>query len=390
MRFALLGCDEKTAQIAEWIARTEKHTVNAVYQPGDYARTLADLYPAADMDDGWEASLLNKDIDAVIVGYVPSGTMEMEQRADQLRKLVQESVPTLLVHPACESIVAFELEMIRPDTNCPLVAYVPNKYHSAFVAFCDAVRESDDSIGTVEQIVVTRCSTNRDRQTVLRLLAEDSMLITEMIGDVKTVSAAGATGEDNTNLANLSVTFVGDAAAGARWSIEPAGHFDGVKLSAIANRGKTSLILPEDGTNASLIVDGKTELTDKWSTDFAIADAANRLEALINGDDATPTDLARSFHSLEIVDAVTQSCRRKRAIELLAEQPTEEDTFKAMMAAGGCGMLIWTLVLVVLGPLLFMTGSVVVRIAWYVLLIGPISVFLGLQLLRFVFDDKET
>ncbi len=391
MRFALLGCDKKTLLIADWIARTEGHSVESIFQPGEYAGSLTRLHPNAGLSEGWESLLLSKEIDAVVVSVVPSGSPGVDQRADQLRKLVQESVPGLMVHPVCESIVAFELEMIRSDTNCPLVPFLPTKDHAAFRSFCAAVRDSEATIGPVEQIVATRTSAQRDRDTVLRLLAEDSVLISELIGDVKAVSASGATGEDNSNLANLAVTFSGESAAGARWCVEPAEDHEGVQLVAVAERGKITLWLPcEVGSDRyRLSVNGQDVPIDDWEIDMAIAAAVERLDSQIAG--GTPDEnLSRSFHALEIVDGVTQSCRRRRTIELLAEQPTEEDTFKAMMAAGGCVMLMWTLVLVILGPLLFLTGSTVLRVLWYVLLIGPMSVFLGLQLLRFVFDDKQS
>ena len=117
-----------------------------------------------------------------------------------------------------------------------------------------------------------------------------------------------------------------------------------------------------------------------------MADVVVRLKQLADGQ-SVETDLAKSFHALEAVDAVLQSCRRRRTIELLVDQPTEEDTFKAMMAAGGCGMLLWTLTLVILGPLLFLTGSTFLKAIWYTLLLGPMIVFLMLQLLRFAFDS---
>ena len=391
MRFALLGCDNKTLLIADWIARTEGHSVNSIFQPDEFAEPLTRLHPTASLSEGWESLLLNQEIDAVVVSMMPSGSAGVDQRADQLRKLVQESVPALMVHPVCESIVAFEIEMIRTDTNCPLIPYVPTKDHAAFGAFCAAVQDSESTVGPVEQIVATRTCARRDRDAVLRLLAEDSVLIAELIGDVKSVSASGATGDDNANLANLAVTFAGESAAGARWCIEPAEDYEGVQLVAVADRGKITLWIPSESESDRyrLSVNGQDVPVDEWKIDVAIEAAVERLESQIAGGESD-ADLARSFHALEIVDAVTQSCRRRRTIELLAEQPTEEDTFKAMMAAGGCAMLMWTLVLVILGPLLFLTGSMVLRVLWYVLLIGPISVFLVLQLLRFVFDDKQS
>lgn len=388
MRFAILGGDESVLQITAWAAESERHTVVAIYEAGEYEESLRQLYPNANSDDGWEALLLNREIDAVVVASQPSGSEQAERRADQLRRLVQESVPSLLVHPVCESILAFELEMIRTDTKCPLVAYVPAKSNAAFGAFCEAVRDADESIGNVEQIVANRWTGDRSRHNVIQLLAQDVVLIRELIGDAKTVSASGATGEENENIANISVAITGQSAASARWTIGPASEEPRFEISAVGERGTILLTLPDNSDEARLMINDELVSTPESSLCDAIDNAVDRLQKHIDGG-AVSTDLAETFHALEVVDAVAQSCRRRRAIELLAEQPTEEDTFKAMMAAGGCAMLMWTLVLVLVGPLLFLTGSPILQTIWYILLVGPICVFLSLQLLRFVFDGKE-
>ncbi|MCA9216310.1 MAG: hypothetical protein KDB27_24750 [Planctomycetales bacterium] len=387
MRFALLGSDSTTIQFAEWLAEADEHEVAAIYQAGDFQAQLHSLHPNATAGQEWESLLLQSGFDAVVVSSQPTGNLEVEQRADQLRKLVQQAVPTILIHPVCESIVAFELEMIRTDTKCPLVAYVPNTHHSAFQTYCEQLRNTDASIGTVEQIVVERAAHQRDRESVLKHLAVDTLLITDLMGNAKSVSASGVPDNEEAALSNLSVAFVGSSRATARWSIGPAVDDAGVTVTAVGEKGKASLFLAADLNSASLTVNANRIDLPDWKHSDSIEDVVHRLSQLIDGQDID-TDLAKSFHALEAVDAVLQSCRRRRTIELLVDQPTEEDTFKAMMAAGGCGMLLWTLILVILGPLLFLTGSAFLKAVWYVLLLGPMGVFLMLQLLRFVFDSK--
>ena len=89
--------------------------------------------------------------------------------------------------------------------------------------------------------------------------------------------------------------------------------------------------------------------------------------------------------SLEVTDAVERSIRRKRTIELYHEQVTEQETFKSVMAAGGCGMLLWVLMLlliagVVEGLHLPLRETFIWRL-WPVFLFVPLAVFLALSTL---------
>jgi hypothetical protein len=96
--------------------------------------------------------------------------------------------------------------------------------------------------------------------------------------------------------------------------------------------------------------------------------------------------------SLEVTDAVERSAARRRTIELHHEPVTEQETFKSMMAAGGCGMLIWVLLcLLVVGiveGLKIPLRDTAIWQLWPALMFAPLAVFLALQLLQLVFPRR--
>jgi hypothetical protein len=93
---------------------------------------------------------------------------------------------------------------------------------------------------------------------------------------------------------------------------------------------------------------------------------------------------------VEIAATVERSLARGRTIELYDEEISEEATFKGMMAVGGCGVLLLGLLgLIVAATLdglqLSFRHHLLWRL-WPVYLLFPIVVFLGLQLLKLVFE----
>ncbi len=94
---------------------------------------------------------------------------------------------------------------------------------------------------------------------------------------------------------------------------------------------------------------------------------------------------------LELEEAIERSARRGRAIDLHHERVTERETFKSIMAAGGCLLLLWVLMLLVAASVIegLRIGSPLFGKIWILLLAGPLVLFLGLQLLQFAFGSRD-
>ena len=99
----------------------------------------------AALSENWEELFLQSSADAVIVGRggkeaaARANIDPAERRADQLRKLVQAAVPLIVVCPACEAIVGFEIEMIRRGYQSIIVPFIPGGFRPASDRFSGGV-----------------------------------------------------------------------------------------------------------------------------------------------------------------------------------------------------------------------------------------------------------
>jgi hypothetical protein len=248
------------------------------------------------------------------------------------------------------------------------------------------------AIGQIVQVVFERQHTDRSRAGVLRHFVCDVMLLNMFLGmTVRTVNAAGTPAEPGRDplgprskklpaLANLSVILGCDGQT-VRWSIGPAVDDEGAKVTLIGERGKATLSMP---------------VHRAWTFDISGGVHKHVDYGLHNDFRAAlgwfPADGTKSFYWLdacrcqEVAEAVDRSLARGRTIELFNEQHTEEQSFKGVMAMGGCLLLM--MALAVVGLATIVEGlQLPLRDwpAWHwwpVALLVPVVVFLLLQLLQ--------
>ncbi|MBB73634.1 MAG: hypothetical protein CMJ75_03865 [Planctomycetaceae bacterium] len=342
MQLALLGSDADTLAIARAVNRSPAHALIGVYQPpAQLAELRALLPPGGEWTDDWESLLHDDRIDAVIVGASDADA----PRDDQLRKLVQSAKPLLVTHPACEAIIAFELDMIRQDTRSVLIPYRPWRWHPALMRLVESVAMGQaPAIGRLEQVTLDREMEDRHPRSVLNQLVRDAGVLHPLLGRIERVSAMG--GDHGRQLTNLTVTLSGQDGRIARWTVHPAPAGSRARLTVIGTAGSCGLEMPQELQRWKSI-DGvdDAERWDHW--DPALA-AITALERAIETDVDDPSWL-EATRELEVVDGVEQSLRRGRTIELLDQRPQEEGTFKGVMAVGGCGLLLLTLMILIVG-----------------------------------------
>ena len=92
---------------------------------------------------------------------------------------------------------------------------------------------------------------------------------------------------------------------------------------------------------------------------------------------------------MEIAEAAAESLRRRRTIEIHQQDRSEQQTFKGVMAAGGCLLLLGVLAMLPVTVLMDGFGATVRDNPWWrlwpVCLLSPIVLFLALQILWRVF-----
>jgi hypothetical protein len=410
MKLALLGADDDSLRLVRWAVASGEHTLVAAVDSRPRTNEIKAIAPHIRFDEQWESLLVGSTADAVIVGRAAAGMAEQtgiaddERRAEQLRKLAQAAVPMVVVCPACEAIVGFEIDMIRRDVAGTIIPYVPGTDHPALRSLEGAVGLGDNgSLGTVEQITFEREQIDRSRSSVLVQFARDVGILRQIIGPIVSVSATGpatAVGRDPLgpkvrelpSLANLGVCLIGKEGLTARWSVGPASGTSGGRLTVIGHKGKAVLKIPEAGdwsleTSSSPIGAASFDSHDGthdifWRLSHSASTAEFRDEE----------SWLAACRDQEVAEAVDRSLARGRTIELFHEEHSEEQSFKGVMAMGGCLILLFAIGLlmvasVVEGLRLPIRGWPLWR-AWPFLLLAPIVVFLLLQLLRFIAKDS--
>lgn len=404
MRIALLGADEEALLLVRHAVLARGHSLAAACDVGAWSGPLAQLAPGVRLEDNWESLVLGSVAEAVIVARGLSrqagatGFDDTERRADQLRKLAAAEVPLLVVSPACEAIVGFEIEMIRRDVGGVIVPYTPGRQHPALDRLATWLVDLGESpVGPIEQILLERQQADRSRAAVLVQLARDAALVRRLVGDIRAVSASGPPREAGRDplgpkpttlppLANLSVTLGGQLETPVRWSIGPVADAEGGQLVLVGDRGRAVLSMPAVGEWRLEFVGAAEELSSDFATgdrEAAFADLTRRIL------DQQPDDGAwlAACRDQEVAEAVDRSLARGRTIELFNEQHTEEESFKGVMAMGGCLLLSATLAMVFVAALVEGLQLPLREMgfwrAWPAYVLLPLGVFLVLQLLGF-------
>lgn len=401
MKLALLGLDADTLALADAATKSGQHQVIWACEADEAIEPLRQAAPQAKVTGPWEFLLGTDSVDAVLVARG-----EEELRAEQLRKLVQEHVPLLVVHPVLESmLVYYELDMIRQENHGVILPYLPARWHPAVRQLADLIAGGADSamgssidrpIGTPQQIVFERSLAERSRQNVLAHFACDCDLLQALCGELTKVGAMASQGQEE-NYANLGVQLSGPSSVLVRWSVGPVDHtaLDGPtaaekptaagRLTLLGSSGKAVLNMPgEYPWTLETVVSGQTtrQSFDAWN---APAEALVRLETAIGGGDVQPawSDAARS---IELADAVRRSLLKGRTVELHNEEFSEQGTFKGLMTSLGCGLLLITLLVLTVTVSLASIFNIP-----YVphIIAGVLGLFLLIQSLKLVFPRES-
>jgi len=378
MRFGLLGSDPATLNL---LREGVGHSLIGFYDADEHAETIFQLFPSASRLSQWESMLSTSNVDGVVV----AANWRNPERENQLRKLVQEQIPLLVVTPGCEGIVALEMEMIQRDTRCPIVPYAPGP-DTEVVAWLRKWLSEDES-RRCEQIQIQRGLLNRNTTGVLDWLARDVEVARQLSGEITRVTATGGDFELDA-YQRLAVHLEHRGGVPTRWFNEPAVR-DTVRFEVVTSEGKAILTWDaENGTNAELPDERRLEVPSSHQNQIRAWQTLSRAVG-IPASEENLRAFSGTTHSLEVLDATLYSVKRKRTIEMREDVVSEQATFKALMAAGGCFMLVWAFFILMLAAF----GSIFERFLgfnpagafWLPLLLAPLVLFLAAQLLQFIF-----
>lgn len=399
MKLALLGCDDEALALLTEATRDGEHALVAAYDTAEFRSRVEQLWPVARLDEDWETLLLGNLADVVIVArgrFDPSrstGFAADERRNDQLRKLVQAAVPLVVVQPGCEALVGFELEMIQQDSKGVIFPFVPGQNEGAIRAISSLATDNHpSSIGAIEQVLFEREMTSRSRPEVLAQLARDMSVARALVGDIRKMNATGAAVGETVDplgpksktlpsLENLSVHLSGEEPFAARWTVLPAERDNQLRITAIGARGRAVLTV-----GSGLCPTAELKVSVSGESQPAVTQFASDDGFEFVGSDQQIHTWLDACRDVEVATSVDRSLERGRAVEFFGEEHTQEQSFKGIMAVGGCLMLSVTVVALfvaaaVEGLQLPLRESPVWR-AWPAYVLVPIVLFLLLQLLQ--------
>jgi hypothetical protein len=173
-----------------------------------------------------------------------------------------------------------------------------------------------------------------------------------------------------------------------RWSVRPVEDLPGVRITVRGASGSAVLTAGDD--ERPWLLERRAEgQSQQWEFDDwdEAADALARVVQAVDTGQVQP-DWQDAARDMELADAIERSAHKGRTVDLYFEEHTEHGTFKGMMAAGGCALLMAALAMLVIA-----TTAVNWRIPlaeyWPYILVGVLGVFLLLQSLKLVFPGAS-
>ncbi len=375
MKFALIGYNEETPPLIQALL-DRGHQLTHTYDAEGISQNLA----SGAIECEWQA-LIGSGIDAAVV--VARRKSEPVDQSNVLRHLAQMPVALLMVHPVCESITGFELDMIRRDTHAVMASYFPAAAHPALQVMRKFIEEAEP--GAIDEVAVERFTSDRSRENILWQLARDAYMLRTINGEINKVTGIRP-GETWTN---FSVNAAGPGEVLSRWSVLPVEDAPGARVSIRGRGGTLKLDAPD---NQPWRISGSGVETEIAFEDWNAADVAvDAFCAEVQGE-ASPVRWMEACRAQEIAETAEYSVQRGRTINLYLEEHSEQSTFKGVMAAGGCLALLLTL------------GAFIAALAidgaqppfrdqwwwrmWPTYVAAPVVFFLLLQCLQFLFNAK--
>lgn len=406
MKLGLLGSDPQTLAVAAAAVAAG----DAIGPAVGIADELPERAEAVDRQpaEQWQLLLEAERCDAVLVAVEGWN----DERAEQVRTLVQAGRPLLLNHPACLSMLwAYELDMILADSTASVVPFLPARQHPLITKLRQFIEQSiagGGPFGSLETLQLERQQLDRGRDAVLASLARDVDLIRVLVGDPARLMALGSGGD--AAWATLAVGFSGPDQLPVRWQVAKAAT-EVLTIELICTTGRLRIELPGDLSGCwrlSQLPDaaGQPLPLDHPADSADFDPAAVMLETLrrqLTGPTESSADetiaaatWADAARTIELAETVPRSLTKGRAIDLHQEEFSELGTFRGTMASLGCGIIMAGLLLLFLATLV---GGVAQAAGWefgerlasfwpYAILV-TLLLFLTLQLLPLLIPKQS-
>ena len=405
MKIGLLGCDEQILAIAT-AAVEAGHTLSPAYDaPSDLPASLTgiDRQPR----EQWQG-LLEEDLcDAILVGVDGWN----EQRAEQVRTLVQGGRRLLIGHPASLSMLwAYELDMILADSTATVIPALAARQHPIIQSLKTLIEQSIAGIGPlgpIESLQFERRQPTRDQDSVLASFARDADIIRVLVGDPPRLMALGG---GDAGWATLAVGLSGPDQVSVRWHVSK-GKTSELSIQLLCEHGTVCVDIPPKACGTWKVtytseLEGVDPLLNFPSETLDFDPAHVLLARLLQTTGGTseisseklipPATWPDAARTIELAETIPRSVKRGRGIDLHQEEFSELGTFRGTMASLGCGIIMAGLFLVFVATLVggvaraagWSFGERLASI-WPYAILTTLLLFLVLQFLPFLLPKQS-
>jgi hypothetical protein len=239
--------------------------------------------------------------------------LDDDTREDIVRSLVSQGLSIVIVDPNANSLFAYELEMIRTETDATLMA------------LCYTDLPHNVAGTSVQQITILGAAKVRKIKQVTEELTRDLLQLSTLAGEAKYLYAlAPGTLVPIVSTADLDISLTLEMRNGliVQWS-----NNDTTQATTEYVLSNDQRILPPRSFNGDSL---ETQLLAIFSK---------------NNSGASPTWLEYA-KARETAEMIPLSLKKGRQIELFDTHPTETDAFKGVMSGAGCFLLLFTLAVI--------------------------------------------
>lgn len=339
MRLALLGDHIEALRIGRALGSTEHQLVTAAGLSDAASTTLLADFPGLRLASDWEELVPSEACDAVIVGGASESVL------NAVRQLASNGKPLIFVPQAAQgSAFIYELSLIHDDNNVALLPAVP----LVTLALVQRLRAliASEQIGRIVLMRLERGLTasstagQLSKEQIHAELLHDVLLLRFMAGPYSRITAVfSGTSEAGATMA--TVTLGGEGLPEATWIARVAEPT--WSLIVTGTDGEAALTLDRASLAGTLTIKPKNSASESFD-DLGASAGALALQSALAQRPHSATAWLEMTRGFETVEATATSLRRRRTIDLHFETTSERSIFKSQMAAGGCSLLLLTLV----------------------------------------------
>ncbi|MCH2361353.1 MAG: hypothetical protein MK329_09930 [Pirellulales bacterium] len=318
-KWLILGWSGTIEQIVQAVASSPVREIIGVVAG---KQALDPSYPVVDFNGLPETILLEHKPDVVICG--PHETFDFAPLA---RIAVQSETTLIVEHGNFDSIVCFELEMLRHEATGIIQSVFPFSDTLAFSEFSKLVQGQYITHLSIEE----KSEGTFTIDEAVQKFANIHPAVTSLQGPSVQINAVATEDAADGYFRTILVTVTNESGSIATWCLTPSSSTASVEFT-VKTPNKSHVLY--SNTNTTTIDD--IEIEDSTSLEQSVL---NRLLNPSSKENTHPS-WSRSAKTMDTAETIPVSIRRKRNIPIHGELPTEHDTFKGVMSMVGCFTLL--------------------------------------------------